>query len=445
MIDLELLAKPIPGDDPCGPDLDGEGDINYLNFFASAEPLLPMSYFDVKDSEGNIKRFDPNSIKLGDQFQVVKPLLARTRDLRLLVFLAKISILSRDLVSFTTCLEAIAVLLDQYWMEVHPRGDSGDWSHRQYTIEAIDALPTVIMPLQFHPLLNNRRYGWISYRTCLIARGEITPREDDTIIDAAALEQIFDKVDVDQLKAMTAGIVALATVVRRIRNVWTERAGAASGLNLDRLSATVEGVAALLAGVVRRRDPDAIPASPEAEQGPDDHAAAGDMQGGAQPGLRLTSMAKAAAALEAVASYFSRSEPSNPALLLVRQARQMLGKSFVEALRILVPAYAETAAINVGKDRFFDLPIERMAGLLDGLPTPDLTVPENSEATFSVESRGQALALLEQVGAYFRNVEPSSAVPFLTDRARDLAQRDFLSLLRDVLPEGALKVLDNQG
>jgi type VI secretion system protein ImpA len=35
-------------------------------------------------------------------------------------------------------------------------------------------------------------------------------------------------------------------------------------------------------------------------------------------------------------------------------------------------------------------------------------------------------------------------VPFLTDRARELAQRDFLSLLRDVLPEGALKTLDNQ-
>jgi type VI secretion system protein ImpA len=63
---------------------------------------------------------------------------------------------------------------------------------------------------------------------------------------------------------------------------------------------------------------------------------------------------------------------------------------------------------------------------------------------FSVENRGQALGLLDQVAAYFRNVEPSSPVPFLIDRARELAQRDFLSLLRDVLPEGALKTLDNQ-
>jgi type VI secretion system protein ImpA len=436
MIDLELLVKPISGEDPCGPDLDSEGDLNYLNFFASAESLLPRSYLEVKDSEGNNKRFDPNSIDLNAQLETVRPLLGRTRDLRLIVFLAKISILGRDLAGFATCLKAIAVLLDRYWPAVHPRGeDDGDLSHRRYAIEAIDALPTVVMPLQFHPLFNNRRYGWISYRTCLIAQGEIAPREDDTIIDAAALEKLFDAADIDQLKATTASFVALAADVGRVRKTWSEKGNLA--LNLDALWSTAEGIVALLRAHVQRRDPDAVVA--EAEQGADDGAAGAP----GNSSQRVTSMAAAATALDEVANYFGRSEPSSPALLLVRQARQMLGKSFVEALRILVPAHAEAAAINVGKERVFDLPIERMAGLLDGVPAPDSAVSENSTA-FLVENRGQALGLLDQVGAYFRNVEPSSPVPFLTDRARELAQRDFLSLLRDVLPEGALKTLDNQ-
>jgi hypothetical protein len=30
-------------------------------------------------------------------------------------------------------------------------------------------------------------------------------------------------------------------------------------------------------------------------------------------------------------------------------------------------------------------------------------------------------------------------VPFLTDRARSFAERDFLSLLKELLPEGAFK------
>jgi type VI secretion system protein ImpA len=440
MIDLELLVKPISPEDPCGPDLDSEADLDYLNFFASAESLLPMSYLEVKDSEGNNRRFDPNSIDLNAQVETVKPLLARTRDLRLIVFLAKISILGRDLASFATCIEAVASLLDQHWAAVHPRGEGGDLSHRQYTIEAIDVLPTVIMPLQFHPLFNNRRYGSISYRTCLLARGEIAPREDDTIVDAVALEKMFDALDIDQLKATTASFAALAADVGRIRKIWSEKGGTA--LDLDRLWGTVEGIAAWLGGNVKRREPDAVPDVAKEREGAEDGVAAG-APGSSQSSHRVTSMAAAATALDAVANYFARSEPSSPALLLVRQAGQMLGKSFVEALRILVPAHAEAAAINVGKDRVFDLPVERMASLLDGVPTPDSAVSENS-TVFLVENRAQALGLLDQVAAYFRNAEPSSPVPFLVDRARELAQRDFLSLLRDVLPEGALKTLDNQ-
>jgi type VI secretion system protein ImpA len=76
---------------------------------------------------------------------------------------------------------------------------------------------------------------------------------------------------------------------------------------------------------------------------------------------------------------------------------------------------------------------------------PHLAASEDpGGALLVVENRSQALGLLDQVGAFFRNVEPSSPVPFLIDRARELASRDFLSLLRDVLPEGALKTLDNQ-
>ncbi len=114
----------------------------------------------------------------------------------------------------------------------------------------------------------------------------------------------------------------------------------------------------------------------------------------------------------------------------------MLGKSFAEAIRILVPAHAETAAINIGRDWFFDLPVERMAALLEGAATQDLLSPEAPEPVYSGDQiAARRSDLLDQVAAFFRNVEPSSPVPFLADRARELAQRDFLSLLDDVLPE----------
>ena len=212
--------------------------------------------------------------------------------------------------------------------------------------------------------------------------------------------------------------------------------------NLDLLWGTVEGIAAWLGGHVKRREPDAVPAVAEAGEGAE-HGAAGAL-GISHSLQRVTSMAAAAMALDAVANYFGRSEPSSPALLLVRQARQMLGKSFVEALRILVPAHAEAAAINVGKDRVF-----RFADRADGGPARRCADAgfgwfRKSGWPFWSKTAARRSGCSSRCGAYFRNAEPSSPVPFLIDRARELAQRDFLSLLRDVLPEGALKTLDNQ-
>jgi type VI secretion system protein ImpA len=49
--------------------------------------------------------------------------------------------------------------------------------------------------------------------------------------------------------------------------------------------------------------------------------------------------------------------------------------------------------------------------------------------------------LLDLVQRYFRHSEPSSPVPMLCQRARALAERDFMGVLRDVLPKSALKTI----
>ncbi|MGY4442615.1 putative component of type VI protein secretion system [Bradyrhizobium sp. LM2.3] len=204
-------------------------------------------------------------------------------------------------------------------------------------------------------------------------------------------------------------------------------------ISLDRLSGLVNGMAAWLAGLVALRDPAAIAATAE-DAGSVDTQVSLDTTG------MLASSAQASAALGAAAAYFARMEPSNPALLLVRQAQEMVGKSFIEVMRMLVPSHVESAAINIGRDKVFDLPIERMAELAISLSS---TTDESAQdIVFSVENRAQALGLLTKVASFFRTAEPSSPIPFLVDRARDLAQRDFLSLLNDVLPEGALKTID---
>jgi type VI secretion system protein ImpA len=438
MLDFETLTKPVSADDPCGPDLDSEGNVQYLNFFAGAETMLPVSYFDVVRPTGERGRFDPKAFDFETQFAAAAPLLARTRDLRLTVLLAKLSILNRDLPSFSACLRAIAFLLEEQWDTVHPRGEDGDFSYRSVTIESIDVLPTVVNPLQFLPLIENRRYGVVTFRAYQIAKGHLSPSGEGDL-DIATIERIVSETDLDALKAVDASISELAKIIALIKKVWREKADSAPSLAFEKLSGVVDEIGRWLTEVIRQRDPSAVEANPEAAVSADGEPASLQQNADFQ---RITSSVVAAAALNAVAAYFARSEPSSPALLLVRQALAMVGKSFVEAIRMMVPTHAESAAVNIGRDKFFELPIERMAAL-DGGGTP---VPadgnSDQDVVFAVKSRGQAVFLLEQVATYFRVSEPSSPIPLLTDRARELAQRDFLSLLQDVLPEGALKTLN---
>jgi type VI secretion system protein ImpA len=53
-----------------------------------------------------------------------------------------------------------------------------------------------------------------------------------------------------------------------------------------------------------------------------------------------------------------------------------------------------------------------------------------------VTTRGDALRLLDLVCQYYRRHEPSSPLPLLLERARRLAEKDFIEILRELAPDG---------
>jgi type VI secretion system protein ImpA len=124
----------------------------------------------------------------------------------------------------------------------------------------------------------------------------------------------------------------------------------------------------------------------------------------------------------------------------------LIGKSFFEVMSILVPTQMDKAAFQIGADQFFELPVGKLSKLTeDATPSSphgtDQGASDDGDGSprYRVQSRAQAIALLEQVQRFFRHAEPSSPVPMLCDRARALAERDFMGVLREVLPKAALK------
>jgi type VI secretion system protein ImpA len=429
---VAALCTPFSDADPCGPDLDMEGDSDYLNFFAGVEGVLPITFFSVEDGSP----FDRSTVDLKSQVEAIKPLLARTRDIRLLILQARLSILNKDLGGFAQNLAATAYWLDKFWSVVHPRPLPGD-SARSGAVSTLE-LPTVIFPLQYAPLVESRRHGAISYRTWMIATAEVKPRTGEVQLPQAIVTEAISAASPEVLAAARKNIALVKTSLDSIRNVFLAN-GESAGL--DKLSALVATIRAFI-------DPQAT----AAEAGAQTDGADADLAGAAagEAGPAPTSLAQASEALAAIADYYSRSEPSSPILLLVRQAHHLIGKSFFEVMNILIPAHVEKAAFQIGADQFFDLPLEKLSNFAEVPPAPgdgqsvEESGAEGPAPRYTVANRAQAIALIDQVHRYFRRSEPSSPVPMLCERARALAERDFMAVLRDVLPKDALRNINDE-
>jgi type VI secretion system protein ImpA len=277
----------------------------------------------------------------------------------------------------------------------------------------------------------------------MFASGEAQPREGEEARDLATLDRTMMEADLAAVVERRGQIEAVQTAISKIKQICTEKIGQTA--NVEKVPALADKIFNLLNGVVAKRDPAAAVVAPAAE----DAATAQASPSGPVIVGRIASKADAACALAAIARYFNQAEPSNPALLLVRQAEQLMGKSLLEVMQILMPGQVEQAKFWIGKDNAFDIPMERLAPFAtidppadaqefaagdgsegDAAPTPATAEPP----ALNVQSRQEAFALLEQVTGYFRAAEPSSPIAMITERARLLGERDFLTLLKDLLP-----------
>lgn len=436
-VDFESLTRPISDTDPCGTDLDAEGDIDFLSFFASVESVLPQSYFRARDPEGGeLRLFDPKMIAFDQYFTSAQPFLEKTRDIRLTVLLAKLSILNRDLKGFVACVRALAALLAEHWDHVHPKTEGGDFAYRGIALEALDVAPTVTMPLQFLPVAEDRRIGSVSYRSYLTATGAVPPAEGETTLDLASVERVLDTCNLDELIGVHTHFQDIVSATKQFREVWSEKNPAGESLSFEQLATEAGAITKWLGDTIKRRSPDFTTGNDEQPSAEAETTENLQVTGSSPLAGTIKSTVEAAAALGAVARYYALYEPSSPARLLVNLSEQVIGKSFTEIVRILTPDHVDQAAIKIGTNAVVDLPIVRIG---ETLSDAESLSSEETPPEYVVDSRAQAFGMLDQIATFFRTAEPSSPIPMLLERIRDLGQRDFFSLLRSVLPADALK------
>ncbi len=327
------VLPPVSADSPCGPDLDAEGDVEFLNFMAATEGQLPSSYLS----------FDRNSIDFPTIIATGRKFLERTLDVRLLALLAKLSILDRDLIAFSSWLNATAHLISDHWDDAHPRVEGGEFLARLAQLATFNDGPVVALPLQNVPLAQTQRDGALTFRARLITLGEATVRENEIFPDAGAIDKILLNCDLADLRRTLDALQKSAAALAQIRKITIEKVGAGDAISYDVVEPLIERMIAVVQTGVARRDPSVAP--PAAASAPSEEG-----EPTASGASEFASLAEVDAALASALEYFAVSEPSSAAVLLIGQARQLLGKNLYEVMKILAPSYADSARIFVGAE-----------------------------------------------------------------------------------------------
>ena len=427
-----FALTPVSPDDPCGPDLDLEGDAEFLNFVAATEGLLPTQFY----------AFNRESIDFPASIETAEKLLKRTLDVRVIALLAKLSILNRDVKGFARWINGLAWLLREHWDGAHPRAEGGDYSARLGQLMTLEDNAVVLMPLQYARLLESSREGAFSYRDQLVATGAAQPRSvtrfnekgeketsiDEKFVPQKTIERLLRDVEIESLVDLVETLRGVSTALRTIKSVTIEHVGFEKAIELPKLDKLVREIGEFARGALITRDPTLAPPPEAAGATGEDEPAASAAAPSAFP-----TRAEVDAALASALGYFATSEPTSPALLLIRQAREMLGKNLYEVMKLLTPPHADSARVFVGPDGAFTVPVK----ILADAPSVEFERAPSEPAA----SRAAALALIDAVAQHMRRAEPSSPVPYLLDRARNLASRDFLGLLHDVLPDDAIESL----
>jgi type VI secretion system protein ImpA len=414
------IAEPITNEAPCGPDPDADPEV--MNFLGMAEGQLPATY----------RSFDKKAFDAKPNLEKIQQLLAKSRDLRFLTLAAKLHILSDNVSGFADSVTAMLVLLKAQWVDCHPSEQEGGDALRSAYLATLDDLPTVVLPLQNAPIIVDKRLGPLSMRSIQIANKKISAQADEQIGDPDTILSAFNRPEkIDELVAFKNNIVSVKTALTDIRQLFVEKIDHETAPHFVRLPELLDTMLAFLGSVTTFSDTTSVTAL-STEDDSSEASTSGPSTAGTMPPTSedLISVKEASNALESILAYYSLHEPSSPARLMTKQALQLVGKSFVEAMQVLAPALAQEAKISVGGESPFTLDFAQLSSLVQDEPSNQ---GEGEAKSFNVETRTQATSLMLSIERFYRRTEPSSPIPLLLERARTFASKDFASLLKEML------------
>jgi type VI secretion system protein ImpA len=322
----------ISADLPCGPDLEYDPAFLLLEQAVSGRPEEEYGETVIAPVPPDWTAADALCLEL----------MSRTRDIRVLACLARGRLWTEGVAGLADGLAVIAGLLERQWDHVHPQleaSDGGDPTARMNALAALADTSGFLSDFLDMPIIAQRssQAAALTLREWTYATSETAASGQRTGLSVAEIEATLVAA-IDSARSVRAALdVALAHALQ-IEALVAERVGTAESIDLGPLTALLRRAQSLLGEVLVKFDVSDANEMPEAPDGaPSLIVSRADGARMAAATNELATRGDVIAALDRLCDYYARHEPSSPVPLLLKRARGMVHKSFVDLLTELAP------------------------------------------------------------------------------------------------------------
>lgn len=322
MANIQDLLTETSAEPPCGPDLTYDNDFQAMESAAQGkaeqqfgETVIPAEPPDWRDVE-----------------RQASALMLRTKDLRVAVLLCRAWTILHGLPGTLQGLQLCGSLLERHWEHVHPLPEDGDdYFMRMNALGTLSDVTGFLRDLRNADFLRGA-LGQISVRDAeILAKGNVP--EDLPHLTADELRMAVSRAHAEGHETLQA-VVPTLQQLEQIRACCEQHLPSHQQPELDGLRQLLLALRQWQPQATGQADM-AAEADPSAQAGTEGSAATPPASGSAPTPAR--NREQAIAQLLEIAAFVERTEPSNPAPLLIRRAARFMRMGFMDILRELSP------------------------------------------------------------------------------------------------------------
>jgi len=325
---LEQILAPVAEENPVGDDLSYDPERQEIEraFEAASTP-----------GEGDAE-LDWRTV-----VRQIESQFGRTKDIWLAAYLCRAGARMGSLETVALGAEALGGLFQSYWDTVHPQLDEVGLIGRKSPCDSLASRGDFLLPLERVVLVRHPRLGVFTGQDLERFRTE-QESADGYGMFRATLAELGD----GALLEASALIDRIEAGLRQADQIFTAAAAGDASPNFSATYAALSSLRAGLSAFLAGADGGEPAAADEGGQEGGDGAAPA-AGGGQRLSGRIQNTDDVVRALDAIADYYRRSEPSHPILFLVMRAKHWVGMDFLALMGEIAPDAVYTASQLLNK------------------------------------------------------------------------------------------------